>query len=1182
MKRQLVAVLWIVTSWVLYAAASHGAVLRDIETTYSYDTYGNITTVKRTTGDSYSDTRTSAYVPADTASWLVGTLQDSTESSSSSDGETVSRTFHFDSDKNTGALTDEVLEPGGTESTYEITRYDRDKHGVLYSEELNDVSGEQARAFSLRFDTLEDLFPISETNSLGQTELFAAYPAFAVLVGYEDPNGVVERRQLDGFGRLRHVVASDGDDVTIAYSDKSPEIHAQLADGQSFDIVYDVLRNEIRRSRLGFDGAVINTLTIYNSQNLIAEKDGPCRAGAPLCAAAASERYSYDELGRLTGVTHSDNSSQSTLHSGLMTTSLDELQNRSYVVQNQSGQIIKSVAVSDLNQELVTTFVYGPFDTLRHVTDPGGNTSTAEYDVRGRRTRFADPDSGNHIYRWTAFDDLQSSEDADGDSTIYVRDVLGRPRTIVTKDGTTTFNWDTAPNGIGKLSDAVSPDQIVTSYSYDSKGRISQTKWKVEGRTYRAKTGYDSVGRMAEITYPSAADQAPFTVRQEYNPADFLARIIDERSSEILWQANQENERGQVTAETQADGWITRRTYTSRGFLISIEATVGGVTREKDIYSYLSNGALKSRIDYTNTGPVTETFGYDFLDRLSLWTVASSAEMLLQQKFKYDEIGNLISRITSAGTGPSLQYRYGHGIRPHGVTEVNGGKYQYNPDGDQNSGPTRTVDYNANDFLAKMKQAARLESFKYDAEGRQVLNARENGDTVTHLGGLYERRLIGGQATDVFYVQASPGRIVAQASANWQNTLLFHSDRLGSLEAVTDRKGAIKEQLWYEPFGQTFDPLRPGVYPTDHLANVTLGFTGHREDVQSTLISMNARFYDPAIGIFLTPDPIVQDPLKSQSFNRYSYAWNNPLKWTDPSGLDDEPPSEGGIDPETSIPALPCTSCTTGSEPMLDEEGPDEYGPPVPIEPQSPPESPSPAPMEVADDTGLTPLPSIDAQQGPGLWAPRPEDDWRRLLRLELPPEQLTQAIPLASASQLVPAYAIVKHFKDLFVDIWKFATNHPDPIFPGANGSLIYETPEKLGFGAEKGIFELGMLALPMVGPETSIAEATPEIRLGLGLQTENYRAWAAQRGLQVWDEIGQGATDLERLNDALSHATELHFNTEGLRPDLLKFGTEINQFGEPAVGWTNYELTMIRNQYADKVFWWYGRIQDMLFQPW
>lgn len=50
------------------------------------------------------------------------------------------------------------------------------------------------------------------------------------------------------------------------------------------------------------------------------------------------------------------------------------------------------------------------------------------------------------------------------------------------------------------------------------------------------------------------------------------------------------------------------------------------------------------------------------------------------------------------------------------------------------------------------------------------------------------------------------------------------------------------------------------------------------------LINCIARLYDPALGRFLMPDPLIQDPASTQNFNRYSYCLNNPLKYTDENG----------------------------------------------------------------------------------------------------------------------------------------------------------------------------------------------------------------------------------------------------------------------------------------------------------
>ncbi len=62
------------------------------------------------------------------------------------------------------------------------------------------------------------------------------------------------------------------------------------------------------------------------------------------------------------------------------------------------------------------------------------------------------------------------------------------------------------------------------------------------------------------------------------------------------------------------------------------------------------------------------------------------------------------------------------------------------------------------------------------------------------------------------------------------------------------------------------------------------GYTGHEHLPGWGLINMNARLYDPALCRFLSPDPVLQDPLSTQNFNRYSYCLNNPLKYTDESG----------------------------------------------------------------------------------------------------------------------------------------------------------------------------------------------------------------------------------------------------------------------------------------------------------
>jgi|GEM_PF-6661493 len=71
-----------------------------------------------------------------------------------------------------------------------------------------------------------------------------------------------------------------------------------------------------------------------------------------------------------------------------------------------------------------------------------------------------------------------------------------------------------------------------------------------------------------------------------------------------------------------------------------------------------------------------------------------------------------------------------------------------------------------------------------------------------------------------------------------------------------------------------------GGMPTD------FGFAGHRYDSSTGLIYMGARYYDPKLGRFISPDPTVPEPGNPQSLNRYSYVENNPVTFIDPYGLE--------------------------------------------------------------------------------------------------------------------------------------------------------------------------------------------------------------------------------------------------------------------------------------------------------
>jgi RHS repeat-associated protein len=115
----------------------------------------------------------------------------------------------------------------------------------------------------------------------------------------------------------------------------------------------------------------------------------------------------------------------------------------------------------------------------------------------------------------------------------------------------------------------------------------------------------------------------------------------------------------------------------------------------------------------------------------------------------------------------------------------------------------------------------------------------------------------------------------------------LHSDHHGSASLATNASGGIEWQARYKPFGETrwtSGALTTNRKPALSAAN---GFNGMKEEsALGGIYDFNARFYDPAIGRFLSVDTIVPRPSDPQSLNRFSFVRNNPLKYVDPSGHD--------------------------------------------------------------------------------------------------------------------------------------------------------------------------------------------------------------------------------------------------------------------------------------------------------
>ena len=126
--------------------------------------------------------------------------------------------------------------------------------------------------------------------------------------------------------------------------------------------------------------------------------------------------------------------------------------------------------------------------------------------------------------------------------------------------------------------------------------------------------------------------------------------------------------------------------------------------------------------------------------------------------------------------------------------------------------------------------------------------------------------------------------------ATSDNTETMHytfTDHQGSLAAYTGNAKEPVTRLSYDAWGRrrnAADGSYDSVSVAEPVEAFDRGYTGHEHLDAFGLINMNGRLYDPMLGRMLSPDIVVQQTDYTQSYNRYSYCFNNPLRFTDPTG----------------------------------------------------------------------------------------------------------------------------------------------------------------------------------------------------------------------------------------------------------------------------------------------------------
>lgn len=184
-----------------------------------------------------------------------------------------------------------------------------------------------------------------------------------------------------------------------------------------------------------------------------------------------------------------------------------------------------------------------------------------------------------------------------------------------------------------------------------------------------------------------------------------------------------------------------------------------------------------------------------------------------------------------------------------------------------------SYEYNSFNQLEKIKtlDGEVLEEYAYDENGNRILKRDYTKNEIVYYSSHDFVRVVNSSGTyDTVYVYVN-NELLARKDFNGKR-YFYHPDHLGSTNLVTDENGNLVEVMEYYPYGEEISG-----------ESERFGYTGKELDT-SGLMYYGARYYSPAYGQFTQPDTIIQDIYDPQALNRYAYARNNPLKYTDPTG----------------------------------------------------------------------------------------------------------------------------------------------------------------------------------------------------------------------------------------------------------------------------------------------------------
>ncbi|MBN9685005.1 MULTISPECIES: RHS repeat domain-containing protein [unclassified Corallococcus] len=666
----------------------------------------------------------------------------------------------------------------------------------------------------------------------------------------------------DTRGRLSQLTDSEGNVSTYAY-DELQGSQTEFFNGiklrtQWFDDEQRILQEESFQATPGTSRA---TLTGHDGNgNVVLQKTGT-RAGTAAIAWNSTQRITRDILGNevRTETTGSDGTTvihleDRDLHGQVLRTTRTLQRAGQASAASVQGETCRYDAAghllqasNPLGQNETLTYEHGAVKTRQ---DLAGTLFTRTYDAVGQLTeeRFTE---GNVIHRFVRAHDnttrrLTSVEHLAGNQSHGRIEYTYSPEGLLTstrslpEDKTLQWEYSATTNQLRCFTDAAG---VATRFTYTRGGQVETVS-----------SGSDASAKTLTVGYYSKADSAAHSgkvqsltfsgglaIRYQYDGAGRVATVQARAGTQDVLTV--------AYSYDEATGFITRKVFSSARSPqdVSLNHQVS--------YQYDGLGQLLHEEVQDPKGVLLtrRTYGYDAAGNVTRQTLTRAGLPDETTGFTYDADNKLLTLQLEGGSPRSLAYDLLGNLTDDGA----GRTFQYNALGQLTGFKSKTLNYTYTyhpDGLRKSKCQASQTPVRFYYDGRpsaRLVNEIQDATSVSHV-----------QAGDLRFARQVPG----------QDTQEFLHDQSHVVAALT---GQALSGVRYGAYGEQ-EPVASGPR-TFQLQDNPFGYKGEYQDVESGLVYLRARYYDPQLMRFISRDSA---PL----LNRYQYALGNPVMLTDPSG----------------------------------------------------------------------------------------------------------------------------------------------------------------------------------------------------------------------------------------------------------------------------------------------------------